>query len=235
MEHWRPLAGPLTLTVLASFVGPAPASGQEGELSRTFTIESAVINFGPVVTQEEQNFVRFGTNDGMEQIYALTVTDGHWYGSLRLAPTTVHVWPVADSIIESGSLEGRSADPRQSRWHYRVRGRATDQFFWGELAGGRVWTRSPFQGRLGGGVVQLSATDHGWWGAKTGMKPMVEAQGSVSWRAMGLHCRASVVHVGEPFGRWSVLEHAARDVGDSSVRRNIRPVACGVSMGFGGG
>ena len=213
------LAGIAAAVVLAPAPSPALAQDVEFEVGR--------MNFGPVVTEEVDSFVRFGQDGGMDTYYRLGLVNDRWYATLRLAPTSLYRWDVDATDHEFGK---HGADPRKSRWRYRVRGHV-DDFIWSELVGGLRHHWGPAEARVGGGLVQLSQTRHTFWGAKTGPKPLLEASVALRWRWVVVRCRGAAVHVGEPFGRWSVLEHAARDVGDSSVRRTIKPVACGLGVG----
>ena len=212
----------LTLALAMALLAPTIAA-QEVEF------ETGKINFGPVVTEEVESFVRFGQDGGMEGYYAWTVLLDRWWVSMRLAPTSLYRWSTDDTEHRFGKY---GADPTHSRFRYRVKGHR-DDFVWAELLAGPRTTVGPLELRAGLGVVRLSATDHTFWGASTSPKPVGEIGIGLQWRFLHGRCRGAAVHVGEPFGRWSVLEHAARDVGDSSVRRTIKPLACGFGVRFG--
>ena len=219
MRAWA-ILGCVAVTVMAAL--PMTASGQDVEF------EMGRMNFGPVVTEEVDNFVRFGQDGGMETYYSIGLVNDRWYAALRLAPTSLYRWDTDDTDHQFGK---NGADPTQSRFRYRVNGH-TDDFIWSELVGGLYNEWGPFEGRIGGGLVQLAQTRHTFWGAKTSPKPIMELTVGVNYGYVSARCRASAVYVGEPFGRWSVLEHAARDVGDSSIKRTMKPLACGVSVGL---
>lgn len=210
-------------------------------VGQSLELEMGRMNFGPIVTEETENFVRFGTNDGQATYLGISFVNDRWWSSLRAAPTSVYVWDVEDTEAGVGHPSSpdrhtRPANPIEGgRFHYRVQGHK-DDFVWLEFLGGIQERRNVFEGRLGGGIVQPAGTRHNFWGAKVSPKPVLEVSLGASWRSVSLRCRGALIHVGEPFGRWSVLESAARggDLGDSSIRRNIKPLACGgaVRMSF---
>ena len=197
-------------------------------------LETGFINFGPIVSEEVTHFVRFGTNDGMERYFAATIAEDRWYARLLVAPTQVHVWSVQDTIHPT---LGRPSDPTGSRWHYRPVGRARDSFVWSSLSGGIRGDKGPTSGRLGGGVISLSQTDHGFWGASVGHVPFLEAGGVVRWRAVGVACTGSLGFLGRAGTRWTVLEYAAgaNPERGKGVRRTLKPLACGASIRIGAG
>lgn len=196
-------------------------------------IETGFINFGPIVSDEVTHFVRFGSNDGMERDFSATIAEERWYARLLVAPTQVHVWSVQDTIHPS---LGRGSDPSGSRFHYRPVGRARDSFVWSSVSGGVRDDWGPAAWRVGGGVISLSQTDHGFWGASVGHVPLLEATGVARWRAMGLSCTGTLGFLGRAGTRWSVLEHAsgAHPERGGGTRRTLTPLACGVEIRMGG-
>lgn len=197
---------------------------------RAQVLETGTINFGPIV-EEHSNFVRFGSDGGMETYYALTVESSRWYARLLLAPTKLHVWSTETTeFTGGGGNTGKNSDPRVSRWHYRPVGQPRDDFVWSELTGGRVLARGPVSARVGGGIIQLSQTSHQLWGARVGWAPKAEAAVSASYRVVGLTCQGSLGRLGTVLGRWVVLEHLAGSPAPGRRGHWLTPVACGIRL-----
>jgi hypothetical protein len=220
------------LLAILVLVGPRPdpLAAQPG---LPLFFETGLINFGPVVTKESVNFVRFGSNGGMERYFAATLTDDRWYLRLTIAPTQVHVWSVQDTFH---THVRRPSDPRRSRWQYRPVGAAPDDFLWSTLSGGVQGKWGPFSGRAGAGLISLSQTDHGFWGGTVGHVSMVEAAGAVRWRGLGVSCGGMLGFLGRLGARWIVLEHVAGNAPPSGARspRTLKPVHCGFEIRIGG-
>jgi hypothetical protein len=209
---------------------PDPLAAQPG---LPLFFETGLMNFGPVVTDEPVNFVRFGSNGGMARYFAATLTNDRWYFRLAIAPTQVHVWSVNDTIHPHVQ---RPADPRRSRFQYRPIGAAPDDFLWSTMSAGVQARKGPFSGRVGGGLISLSQTDHGFWGGDVGHVTMLEATGSVRWKGVGVSCGGMLGFLGRFGARWIVLEHIAGNApppGDRSPR-TLTPVHCGFEIRIGG-
>jgi len=226
-----PLRSSVWLLIPALLVAPSALTAQDG---LAVGLETGFINFGPIVSEEVTHFVRFGSNDGMERYFAATIAEDRWYARLLVAPTQVHVWSVADTIHP---VVDRRADPGRSRFHYRPLGRARDSFVWSSVSGGARGDRGPASWRLGGGLISLSQTDHGYWGASVGHVPKLEATGMLRWRAVGLACTGTLGFLGPAGGRWTVLEHAsgANPSRGRGSYRFLTPLSCGAEIRMGAG